>query len=236
MKKAFTVVELLVVILIIAILASLLFPVFTRSKESAKKADCSQRLHQSAISLQMYIDDQGDYPVILSPKIGESPGGIIYRSSALLLPYLANNKMLMVCPMDKPDGRIQIPIDRAVSRSYAQLWFLWEGSEGRDAWRSLLALDSNPVVFRCNFHEARVRAFLLKEGSEHFYGSLEHGHSQAVRADGSVFFDKNAHYYPLKSNTYPEDYKRTFWSLATSVECPTKICDGREPAEGIREL
>ena len=46
LKKGFTLIELLVVIAIIAILAAILFPVFARARENARRASCQSNLKQ----------------------------------------------------------------------------------------------------------------------------------------------------------------------------------------------
>ena len=56
-KSGFTLIELLVVIAIIAILAAILFPVFARAREAARKARCLNNLKQCAQALKMYADD-----------------------------------------------------------------------------------------------------------------------------------------------------------------------------------
>jgi prepilin-type N-terminal cleavage/methylation domain-containing protein/prepilin-type processing-associated H-X9-DG protein len=56
-KEGFTLVELLVVIALIAILAALLLPVLSRSKESAKSTKCISNLRQFGLSAQMYWND-----------------------------------------------------------------------------------------------------------------------------------------------------------------------------------
>lgn len=56
-KSGFTLIELLVVIAIIAILAAILFPVFARAREAARKATCLNNLKQCAQALKMYTDD-----------------------------------------------------------------------------------------------------------------------------------------------------------------------------------
>lgn len=62
--SAFTLIELLVVISIIAILASILFPVFARARENARRASCQSNLKQIGLSLQMYIQDyDGRVPI-----------------------------------------------------------------------------------------------------------------------------------------------------------------------------
>jgi prepilin-type N-terminal cleavage/methylation domain-containing protein len=47
-RGGFTLIELLVVIAIIAILAAILFPVFARARENARRASCSSNLKHSA--------------------------------------------------------------------------------------------------------------------------------------------------------------------------------------------
>lgn len=58
--RAFTLVELLVVIAIIAILAAILFPVFTQAKEAAKKTNCISNMHQLGLAIPLYKVDSDD--------------------------------------------------------------------------------------------------------------------------------------------------------------------------------
>ncbi len=56
-RRAFTLVELLVVIAIIAILAAILFPVFARARENARRASCLSNLKQLGTAVVMYTQD-----------------------------------------------------------------------------------------------------------------------------------------------------------------------------------
>ena len=56
-RKGFTLIELLVVIAIIAILAAMLFPVFARARESARKIQCLSNVKNIAMAFQIYLTD-----------------------------------------------------------------------------------------------------------------------------------------------------------------------------------
>lgn len=56
--KAFTLVELLVVVAIITILAALLLPALGRVINAARKIECANNLHQLGIGLHLYADDE----------------------------------------------------------------------------------------------------------------------------------------------------------------------------------
>ena len=62
-KRGFTLLELTFVISIIAVLAAVLFPVFARARESARRASCASNLSQLGVALNMYAQAyDGHYP------------------------------------------------------------------------------------------------------------------------------------------------------------------------------
>ncbi len=70
-RRAFTLVELLLVIAIIAILAALLLPALTKAKALSKRVKCLSNERQIAMSWEMYAGDNNDNLVLN----GESPVG-----------------------------------------------------------------------------------------------------------------------------------------------------------------
>ncbi len=113
-RHGFTLIELLVVIAIIAILAAMLFPVFSRARGKVRQASCLSNLRQLAMAMNQYISDyDGLYPYNLGPRApaGEgdsgSPDGTNRWDGApyvrALMPYVANGQ-LPFCPslVDQP--------------------------------------------------------------------------------------------------------------------------------------
>ena len=56
-RNGFTLIELLVVIAIIAVLAAILFPVFSTAREKARQTTCINNLRQIAAAVQIYLQD-----------------------------------------------------------------------------------------------------------------------------------------------------------------------------------
>lgn len=74
-RRGFTLIELLVVIAIIAILAAILFPIFTSAKEKARQAKCCSNLKQLTLAFFAYVDDHDGYMPICSRRHMYQYGG-----------------------------------------------------------------------------------------------------------------------------------------------------------------
>lgn len=112
--RGFTLVELLVVIGILALLATLLLPGARTAKEAGRKAQCASNLHQLGMAMAMYLDDNGRYfrfqePVgsdmlwwfgLESPfNAAAAPGARpIDLTRAKLYPYFQTLHGIEICP------------------------------------------------------------------------------------------------------------------------------------------
>lgn len=94
-KRAFTLIELLVVIAIIALLAAILFPVFARAREQARKSSCANNLKQLGIAWTQYGQDYDELVMPYSTTGGS--GGVAFDWHRQLQPYLKNTQVLN-CP------------------------------------------------------------------------------------------------------------------------------------------
>ena len=94
-RRGFTLIELLVVIAIIALLSAILFPVFARARENARRAACQSNLKQIGLGMLQYAQDNDErYP---APYLNNVAGGYW---NFTLQPYL-KNQQIVICPSSK---------------------------------------------------------------------------------------------------------------------------------------
>jgi prepilin-type N-terminal cleavage/methylation domain-containing protein/prepilin-type processing-associated H-X9-DG protein len=111
-SKAFTLIELLVVIAIIAILAAILFPVFSQARDKARSIACLSNTKQMATAVEMYIEDYDERqyfrPAKSAAKVGSTRSGVAITNTIaydaaqwwnLLQPYIKNVGVFS-CPSD----------------------------------------------------------------------------------------------------------------------------------------
>jgi prepilin-type N-terminal cleavage/methylation domain-containing protein/prepilin-type processing-associated H-X9-DG protein len=102
-EKAFTLVEVLVVISVITILMSILLPSLGKVRSNAKRTYCMSNLKQIGIAFKTYLDDNQDImpPACEFPSLVTDPNDLGYRPpiTKFLLPIL-NDKEVFRCPAD----------------------------------------------------------------------------------------------------------------------------------------
>ena len=113
-KSAFTLIELLVVIAIIAILAAILFPVFGRARENARRASCQSNLKQIGLGFQQYAQDYDGWTtgsgVYVAPKDYHS-----WPSN--LFPYVKSDQVF-TCPSGEEEKTKREVMGPASTRTY----------------------------------------------------------------------------------------------------------------------
>ena len=114
---AFTLIELLVVIAIIAILAAILFPVFARARENARRSSCTSNLKQIGLGILQYSQDYDEKLVFMYHEDLLGPRYYMWYD---INPYIKSGQ-LWKCPSD-PVDRSLVPIERTVG-SYGSTAF-----------------------------------------------------------------------------------------------------------------
>jgi prepilin-type N-terminal cleavage/methylation domain-containing protein/prepilin-type processing-associated H-X9-DG protein len=118
LSKGFTLIELLVVIAIVAILAAILFPVFARARENARRSSCMSNVKQIGLGVMMYTQDYDErYPLRYQTRVGQgippggfaqdgySPGASVWYPANYIMPYV-KSEQLFSCPSGPYKGTI----------------------------------------------------------------------------------------------------------------------------------
>ena len=123
-KKAFTLIELLVVIAIIAILAAILFPVFARARENARRSSCQSNLKQIGVAFMQYTQDYDErYPGASGYYINYGGTNVPVTWDLTMQPYIKSYQ-IVTCPSDSQTPEVVIPTLGTVKRSYAYANYL----------------------------------------------------------------------------------------------------------------
>lgn len=116
LSGGFTLIELLVVIAIIGILAAILFPVFARVRENARRSSCQSNMKQLGLGMLQYFQDYDERPPIGSDSTADWKMGLGWAGQ--ILPYVKNTQVF-TCPSDlgRP-GYVRTGAQQYVSYGY----------------------------------------------------------------------------------------------------------------------
>jgi prepilin-type N-terminal cleavage/methylation domain-containing protein/prepilin-type processing-associated H-X9-DG protein len=137
-KHAFTLIELLVVIAIIAILAAILFPVFARARESARRTSCLSNLKQIGLGFMQYTQDYDEaYPLSSFPA-----NNVSWTLSTQ--PYM-KSLQLYRCPSDT-GARWNTPVAPPAANYYTTSYIMSAWIAGTARYARLSAMPSPASV------------------------------------------------------------------------------------------
>lgn len=124
-KLAFTLPELLVVLAIIVVLASLLFPVFRYAKASAKRVACISNYKQVHLATSLYVTDWDDRMMPVNHQPAAPPNSTNDRTWVqLTLPY-ARSFAIYNCPSDygtRPSAETTFDQDLVPGDTYSKYY------------------------------------------------------------------------------------------------------------------
>ncbi|HEX2998912.1 MAG TPA: DUF1559 domain-containing protein, partial [Armatimonadota bacterium] len=213
-KNGFTLIELLVVIAIIAILAAILFPVFARARENARKANCLSNCKQIGTAFTMYTQDY-DERLPMGAGAGTISG--------------ANNRWYnAVMPYIKNWGALRCPSKSDYTLGYGYNYNLGGWNSGRSLTEIPTPADTTLVCDAAQCNSSKVT------GNN---DPLSWVDAQAYYTDWQVIFPTN---YDGSDLLYTKDDQYSNFSrrpIARHMDSLCVIyCDGHAKAMNIRSF
>ena len=199
----FTLIELLIVIAIISILASILFPVFARARENARRASCQSNMKQLGLAFMQYTQDYDErLPLAQHGGSGNDENGWIfydyfqafkdatppayYPERGSIYPYVKSTQVY-VCPSDTT-GQIY-------GASYAMNSCLTDNAKPLAIGKSLAAFDDTTKWMLLS---EEADGTTLTSATDDAYQDLAAGNALSVRhLEGSdvLFLDGHVKWF-----------------------------------------
>jgi len=172
-EQGFTLIELLVVVAIIAVLAAILFPVFARARDNARRASCISNLKQIGLGMMMYVQDNDDrFPQIFTtgntvlPPDGQDfyPGAGYWFWQQIIFPYVKSDQ-LFFCPSSPSGIGADIP-SLGSTNPYATML------NANYGYNDNIALDAGPSLTQSAIRDASGTYLFMEFGLYYFAQSI----------------------------------------------------------------
>ena len=142
--RGFTVIEMLVVVVGIAVMGFIILPVLARRKARSSRASCQNNVKQIGLAFRVWEGDFDDhYPMTLSTNKGGTmewgAGSNMYRHFQVMGPWI-NNPKILLCPYDN-----RTPVDDFSNLSNSNLSFFVGLDADETRPRMILTGDRNLV-------------------------------------------------------------------------------------------
>jgi prepilin-type N-terminal cleavage/methylation domain-containing protein/prepilin-type processing-associated H-X9-DG protein len=191
--SGFTLIELLVVIAIIAVLAAILFPIFSAAREKARQTRCANNLRQLATAMLTYSNDyEGVLPGLnaFSRDCLNTNGNL---TSGVLFPYVKETKAIFTCPSEWRRNQGQNVPDDAFTYSYTINGWVTPTPDrpGRGGDRDLANYAGEPVA---EFPNPARTVLLVDENTRYNEGEY------LINDQLFIWYDRTARRHHGKAN------------------------------------
>lgn len=220
--RGFTLIELLVVIAIIAILAAILFPVFVRAKENARRTRCISNLKQTYAGLCAYADDNCGYmPPSPAPHGPSNDGysgwskqdsgfGCLYRcvrkGDIFLCPNSSDKKLSngQYITSNEPTYKVYVPTYANPATTFNASYHFWPhlyAQPGRTGRLDADLRDQSIGLYRSGFNATAIRRCVELGGP--VVDNFLHYYDASNRRMGVLCLALRGHVRFLPADGYP---------------------------------